>query len=136
MKKIVKNIIAGLEDAIAYEQGDKSRGVSTTFTVPEINVKSIRKKTGLTQEAFSRLFAIKPRTLQDWEQDRRTPGVSARVFLLLIDQHPSAVKKTLRSLGQSLENKKKAKSMPTSSKKSHKKISEPNQLRNKRYKKT
>ena len=102
MRKFVKDIVAGFEDAIAYLDGDKSRGVLTKFTVPAIDVKAIRKKTGLTQEAFSHLFAIKTRTLQDWEQARRTPGVSARVFLSLIDQHPATVKKTLKTLGHSL----------------------------------
>ena len=62
MRKFVKDVLAGFEDAIAYMEGDKSRGVSTTFTVPAIDVKAIRKKTGLTQEGFSRLFAIKTRT--------------------------------------------------------------------------
>lgn len=98
MKKLVDNIIAGFEDALAYLDGDKSRGVSTKLTVPAIDVKSIRKKTGLTQEEFSDLFAIKTRTLQDWEQSKKIPSVSAQVFLTLVDQNPSAVKKTLKAL--------------------------------------
>jgi hypothetical protein len=40
--------------------------------------------------------------MQDWEQDRRTPGSTARVFLALIDQHPATVKKTLQSMGYSI----------------------------------
>lgn len=137
MKKFVKDVLAGFEDAIAHAKSlgavasvrrrrDKSRGVLTTYTIPDrrsqllstrtlaqevpvVDVKSVRKKTGLTQEAFARLFAIKTRTLQDWEQDRRTPGSMARVFLALIDQHPATVKKTLQSMGYSLvsESKKK-----------------------------
>lgn len=126
MNKLAMEIIAGLEDAIAYAKGDKSRGVSTVYTIPSIDVKAIRKKTKLTQEEFSNLFAIKTRTLQDWEQSRRTPGVSARIFLALIDQHPATVKKTLKALGHSLERsscKNTAKSKPT--KKAKNKIGDP-----------
>jgi len=139
MKKFVKDVLAGFEDAIAHAQGDKSRGVLTKFTVPTIDVKAIRKKTGLTQEAFSHLFAIKMRTLQDWEQSRRTPGVSARVFLTIIDQHPLTVKKTLKSLGYPLNTStSKFKSKPKTSiasKKSSKKLIEPMSLKNRLHKK-
>lgn len=99
MKKLTQNILAGLEDALAYAKGDTSRGVKTTIKIPSIDVKSIRKKAGLTQEEFSQLFAIKIRTLQDWEQNRRKPEASARVFLLLIEQHPLTVKKVLKKSG-------------------------------------
>ena len=44
MRKFVKDIVAGFEDAIAYMEGDKSRGVSTKFTIPAIDVKAIQKK--------------------------------------------------------------------------------------------
>ena len=95
MKKFVKDVLAGFEDAIAYAKGDKSRGVSTVMTIPHLNVKAIRKKTGLTQDEFSQLFAIKIRTLQDWEQNRRRPKSSARIFLLLIDQHLTTKEKSI-----------------------------------------
>ncbi len=99
MKKLAEEIIAGFEDAIAHAKGDKSRGTETIFTVSRIDVKSIRQKTGLTQNAFSQLFAINIKTLQDWEQYRRNPSSAARLVLTLIDKHPSTVKATIKSLG-------------------------------------
>ena len=132
MKKFVKDVLAGFEDAIAHAKGDKGRGVSTVFTIPAIDVKSIRKKTGLTQEEFSQLFAIKARTLQDWEQKRRTPGTSARVFLTLIDQSPSTVKRTLKALGHSTgpsSVKKTIKHKSVKTIKSSKKIGDPKSLK-------
>lgn len=133
MKKLAKEILSGLEDALAYAQGDKTRGVETIVTVSKINVKAIRQKTGLTQEAFSQLFAIKVRTLQDWEQHRRNPSIAARIFLSLIDQHPSTVKKTLKSLGYPLKSsvgKSKAISKPKVNK-SSRKIEDPRPIKNK-----
>lgn len=138
MKKFTKDVLMGFKDAIAHARGDKSKGVVTTYTVPVINVKSVRKKTGLTQEAFARLFAIKVRTLQDWEQDRRTPGSAARIFLTIIDQHPSTVKKTLQSMGYSLaldSKKKSAKKAYKDPRKQSTKIVDPKFSKNKLHKK-
>jgi putative transcriptional regulator len=99
-KRLEDMIIAGFKDAIAYEMGDKSRGVATTFRIPVLDVKAIRKKSGMTQEEFSRAFAIKTRTLQEWEQQRRMPNSQTRTLLALIDRHPKEVAKTLRALGK------------------------------------
>lgn len=38
-----------------------------------MTVKKLRAQTGLSQRAFSDYFNIPFRTLQDWEQGRRTP---------------------------------------------------------------
>ena len=135
MRKFAKGIVAGLEDAIAHARGDKSRGVETVYTVPVVDVKSIRVKTGMTQQAFCQMFAIKPRTLQDWEQKRKRPAGSARILLALIDQHPATVKKTLRALGHSFEDLEKSKKVVTrvtKIKTSVKKIGDPKSSKKKR----
>jgi DNA-binding transcriptional regulator YiaG len=36
-------------------------------------VKEIRADLGMTQAQFSEAFGIPPRTIQDWENNRRTP---------------------------------------------------------------
>ena len=105
MKKVVKDVANGFKDAIAYLQGDKSRAVVTEYIVPDIDVKTVREKTGLTQDAFSQLFAIKIRTLQDWEQGRRRPTTQARVLLAIIDQNPQSVKRTLKLFVQPIARK-------------------------------
>lgn len=99
MKKLVKDVISGFEDAIAYSEGDKTRGIETLFTVPEVDVKAVRAEMNMTQEEFSNLFAIKIRTLQDWEQHRRRPTTPARILMAVIQQNPQSVKRTLKSLG-------------------------------------
>lgn len=38
-----------------------------------ITIKELRAKTGLSQQKFGDLLGIPKRTLQDWEQDKRTP---------------------------------------------------------------
>lgn len=115
MRKFVKDTVASIEDAIAFMQGDKSRGVATLVTIPSIDVKSVRKKTGMTQKQFCEVFAIKSGTLQDWEQKRKIPSGAARILLALIDQHPATVKKTLRSLGHTVKDEPSRKAVPKKS---------------------
>ena len=38
-----------------------------------MDVKLLRKSTGLSQSKFAAYFGIPVRTLQDWEQQKRTP---------------------------------------------------------------
>lgn len=38
-----------------------------------MNIKSIRKETGLSQSKFATHFEIPVRTIQQWEQEVRTP---------------------------------------------------------------
>jgi len=110
MRKIVKEVIEGFKDAIAHAQGEKDRGVLTTYTVPNVDVKSIRKKTGMSREEFCEVFAIKPRTLDDWEQKRISPVGPSRILLALFDQEPLTLNKVLKTLGHPVKNQIKKKS--------------------------
>lgn len=38
-----------------------------------MTIKELRQQTGLSQSAFARYFEIPVRTVQDWEQGKRTP---------------------------------------------------------------
>ena len=42
-------------------------------TKPMNEIKRLRKEAGMTQQMFSDFFGIPVRTLQDWENERRTP---------------------------------------------------------------
>ena len=54
-------------------------------------VRSIRKKTGLSQARFASLLGVSVRTLQDWEQERREPSGAARTLLLIAHKNPGAL---------------------------------------------
>lgn len=51
-----------------------------------------RNKVGLSQAAFAELLGVSPRTLQDWEQGRRTPTGAAQTLLRVAVQHPEALR--------------------------------------------
>lgn len=38
-----------------------------------MTIKELRQQTGLSQSAFAKYFEIPLRTVQDWEQGKRTP---------------------------------------------------------------
>lgn len=60
-----------------------------------IDVKSIRDKLDLSQEQFAGYFGVSIRTVQEWEQHRRTPTATARNFLRVIEHAPNVVQKAL-----------------------------------------
>ena len=61
-----------------------------------VNVRKLRDRLGLTQEAFAETFRIPVGTLRDWEQNRKIPDAPARAYLLVISRNPEAVAELLR----------------------------------------
>ena len=84
-----------LEDAIAFEKGDTTRGIA--HIPDEINVAQIRATLKMTQEVFANTFALSLHTVRDWEHGRRTPQGPARVLLTLISKQPELVREALEA---------------------------------------
>jgi putative transcriptional regulator len=61
----------------------------------ELDVKSIRAKTGMSQREFARAFCINPRSLQEWERGRRRPENAVRAYLTIISRDPETVRQAL-----------------------------------------
>lgn len=61
-----------------------------------VNVKKLRERMGLTQEAFAARYRIPVGTLRDWEQRRKNPDAPARAYLTVIARNPEAVAQLLR----------------------------------------
>ncbi len=97
MTEVADSVRRGLEDAVAFARGDKSRGRETVVHVPEpIDVKGLRRRFGVTQVQFAARYGFKLATLRDWEQGRRQPVGPARVLLNVIDREPEAVERALK----------------------------------------
>jgi len=95
-KKAFDSIMAGLQDALAYTKGDKTRGRARAFDVGDLDVGKVRGKVGLSQDEFARAFGVSVGTLRNWEQRRVRPDGPARVLLTVIDRDPVSVLKALR----------------------------------------
>ena len=91
-------IIRGLQNAVAYAQGEKRRARVHLVRVPgKIDVRKVRQRLGMSQEEFAAQFGISPATLRNWEQGRRLPEGPARVLLNIIEREPAAVQRALQS---------------------------------------
>ncbi len=93
-KDIFEGIKAGLEDALAFTKGDHSRG-QIVHAIGHVDVKAVRKKTGLTQAQFCETYFIPLPTLKNWECGTRTPEGPSRAYLLAIGNAPQAIKSAL-----------------------------------------
>jgi putative transcriptional regulator len=90
------SIIKGLEQAIAWTRGEDDNVRVTLVQVPEVNVREVRTRMGLSQAQFATKFGFPPATLRNWEQGRARPDAPTRVLLAVIAKHPEAVEDVLR----------------------------------------
>jgi putative transcriptional regulator len=93
MSEVGESIIKGMEEALAFAKGEKTGAV--VHIPEEIAVRRIRQKMNMSQSVFADYFGVNVRTIQDWEQGRRVPTGAAKNFLLVIDNEPEAVRRTL-----------------------------------------
>lgn len=63
-----------------------------------LDVKSIRSKTGLSQEGFAEAFGFALNSLRNWEQGRAGLTEAVYTYLCLIDMFPSLMKTLARRL--------------------------------------
>src|SRR5580693_3201727 len=90
-----ERIVEGLEQAIAWTRGDNDNVRVTLVHVPEVDVRKVRTKMGLSQAQFATKFGFPPATLRNWEQGRSRPDAPTRVPLAVIAKHPEAVEEVL-----------------------------------------
>jgi putative transcriptional regulator len=85
-----------MKQALAFAEGTAKTGTYVVHIPPEIDIKAIRGRLGLTQQQFATRFGFNITTLRHWEQGRRVPDGPARAYLRVIDREPEAVEKALR----------------------------------------
>lgn len=95
---MTSEIIKGAEEALGFLRGDKSKGRAHQIRMKEIDVKAIRARLGMTQEAFSEAFAIPVPTLKKWETHQRVPEGPTKAYLMVIDKNPKAVQSALSKM--------------------------------------
>lgn len=96
MSKVGEGIIRGLEQALAFIDGTGDESLYRVHIPPEIDVRAIRGRLGLTQQEFADRFGFSINTLRHWEQGRRVPDGPARSYLRVIDREPEAAQRALR----------------------------------------
>lgn len=81
-RNIDAEILEGLRE---IKRGQPGR----VTTLPSVS--TIRDRTGLSQARFAELLGVSVRTLQEWEQGRRTPSGAARTLLRVAARDPKAL---------------------------------------------
>jgi len=90
MNRTYASIKRGLQQAIRHQKGKRVAGLKL-HVPPQVDVKAVREKTGLTQEQFAAAFAISLGALRHWERGDRKPRGTALVLLNVIAKEPEVV---------------------------------------------
>ena len=71
-------------------------GQAARKTKIELNeVVKARENTGMSQSEFAEALNISKRTLQEWEQGRRSPSGAAQTLIRIASRHPEVVREAL-----------------------------------------
>jgi putative transcriptional regulator len=92
-KAAFDKITEGLTEAL--EIARSAAAPRRLYVPPEIDVRAIRAKAGMTQDSFASAFGFTVHQIRQWEQGRSRPLGAMRAYLMLIERDPSAVLKFL-----------------------------------------
>jgi putative transcriptional regulator len=94
MDELYDSIKQGMEEAIAHSCGEQ--GEVKVYCPRQVDVKVVRRKTGLSQDRFAATFGISVATLRHWERGDRKPHGPALVLLNAADNDPLGLLKILK----------------------------------------
>lgn len=92
-EKTFNELIDSVQEAGAVYRGEQK--ASRRFEYGPMDVKAIRKKTGLSQARFAIIMGVSVRTLQNWEQGHRTPQGPAVSLLRIVEYDPQIALKAI-----------------------------------------
>lgn len=72
----------------------KSGQAARVTDVQANEVAEARHRTGLSQAQFAEALGISKRTLQEWEQGRRSPSGAARTLIRIAKRYPEVLRET------------------------------------------
>ncbi len=95
-KKAFDSIMTGLQEAIRYVNGDESAAYRVVKVNPA-DIKTARKKVGMSRDDFAHAFGLSSATLRKWENGERNPTGAARALLTIISREPEAALRAIRN---------------------------------------
>jgi putative transcriptional regulator len=73
----------------------KARKFARVTQIEVNEVVQARQSTGMSQAEFASALSISKRTLQEWEQGRRSPSGAAQALIRIARKHPEVVREAL-----------------------------------------
>lgn len=93
-KSLFDELVVSLKEAQAIAKGQAQPSRRFEVAVGP-DAKAVREQTGLSQADFARLMRVSVKTLQNWEQQRRTPTGPAAALLKIVAAAPELALKSL-----------------------------------------
>jgi putative transcriptional regulator len=97
-RKAVKPTSSGEELGLKLLQSVREMKARNFARATEVEVNEVvqaRQGTGLSQAEFASALSISKRTLQEWEQGRRSPSGAALALIRIARLHPEIVREAL-----------------------------------------
>jgi len=91
--KLFQELVSSINEAGRIRRGEED--ASRRFEFPDVDVRQVRAKTGLSQPQFASLLGVSAATLRNWEQGRRQPTGPARALLRIVKANPRLALETL-----------------------------------------
>ena len=96
-KKAFDKIAEGLTEALAVARGEVQ---PARLHIPaEMNVRAIRLKAEMSQEAFASSFGFTVHQVRQWEQGRHRPLGAMRAYLMAIERDHRVILDLLTAAG-------------------------------------
>ncbi len=73
----------------------KARKFARVTKVEVNEIVRARQGTGMSQAEFASALSISKRTLQEWEQGRRSPSGAAQALIRIASKHPEVLREAL-----------------------------------------
>ena len=93
-KRVSSGEALGLKLLQSVREMKASQAARITKVDPN-EVLQARQGTGLSQTQFAQALSISKRTLQEWEQGRRSPSGAAQTLIRIAKSHPEVVREVL-----------------------------------------
>ena len=94
-KKLFSELVRSIKAAGKYVRGEGK--ASRVFAYPDADVRTVRERIGLSQSQFARMIRVSVKTLQNWEQKRRSPTGPAAALLQIVAREPQVALRTLHA---------------------------------------
>jgi len=94
-RKLFSELVQSIKAAGKYVRGEGK--ASRVFEYPDADVKAVRERIGLSQSQFAGMIRVSVKTLQNWEQKRRSPTGPAAALLQIVAREPQVALRTLHA---------------------------------------